>query len=85
LQDENLLLLGAGRYSVRLRPALDVTIADIDEMLRLVGRVLQRLSDEVAAAGGGVSRTSGNEMKRQPAEHASSFKEDLESLQESQP
>lgn len=85
LQDENLLLLGAGRFSVRLRPALDVTIADVDEMLRRLERVLQRLSDEVAAADCGVSRTTRNEVKRKPAEPTDSVKEDLETLQEAQP
>jgi L-lysine 6-transaminase len=52
LQEENLLLLGAGRYSVRLRPVIDVTIADIDDMLRRLERALQRLSEEVAVVGG---------------------------------
>lgn len=45
LQEENLLLLGAGRASIRLRPPLDVTVADIDELQCRLVRVLQRLSD----------------------------------------
>jgi L-lysine 6-transaminase len=53
LQEENLLLLGAGRSSIRLRPPLDVTVADIDELLSRLVRVLQRLSDAVNAACGG--------------------------------
>ena len=52
LQEENLLLLGAGRSSVRLRPPLDVTVADIDELLSRLVRVLQRLSDAVTVGGG---------------------------------
>lgn len=43
LQEENTLLLGAGIYSVRLRPPLDVTEADIDTLLAMLGRVLARL------------------------------------------
>ena len=53
LQEENLLLLGAGRSSIRLRPPLDVTVADIDELLSRLVRVLQRLADAVNAACGG--------------------------------
>ncbi len=56
LLEENLLLLGAGRHSVRLRPPLDVTVADIDESLSRLVRVLQRRSDAVAVAGGGWSQ-----------------------------
>ncbi len=43
LDDENLLLLGAGTDSIRFRPPLDVTVAEIDEMLVKLGRVLERL------------------------------------------
>ena len=43
LQDENYLLLGAGTYSVRLRPPLDVTEADIDALLTMLGRLLEKL------------------------------------------
>ena len=43
LETENLILLGAGTDSIRLRPPLDVTVADIDEMLARLGRVLARL------------------------------------------
>jgi L-lysine 6-transaminase len=43
LQEESLLLLGAGRHSVRLRPHLHVTTADIDalaeKLLRLLAHV----------------------------------------------
>lgn len=49
LQDEQLLLLGAGRLSVRLRPNLNVTLADID----LLGEKLDRVLAKIAAAGGG--------------------------------
>jgi L-lysine 6-transaminase len=50
LEEENLLLLGAGRSSVRLRPPLDVTVAEIDGMLKRLTRVLQGLSDAGAVA-----------------------------------
>ncbi len=40
LQTENLLLLGAGRDSIRLRPNLNVTGADIDLMIEKLDRVL---------------------------------------------
>ncbi len=43
LNTENLILLGAGTDSIRLRPPLDVTVADIDEMLARLGRVLAQL------------------------------------------
>lgn len=43
LETENLLLLGAGTDSIRFRPPLDVTLADIHEMLIRLGRVLERL------------------------------------------
>ncbi len=43
LGTENLLLLGAGTDSIRFRPPLDVTEADMDEMLARLARVLERL------------------------------------------
>jgi L-lysine 6-transaminase len=43
LQSENLLLLGAGRTSVRLRPNLHVTLDDIDRLLDKLSRVLTEL------------------------------------------
>jgi L-lysine 6-transaminase len=43
LEEENLLLLGAGRESIRFRPPLDVSIAEIDEMLVKLGRLLEKL------------------------------------------
>jgi L-lysine 6-transaminase len=43
LQQENLLLLGAGIYSIRLRPPLDVSEADIDALMASLERVLQAL------------------------------------------
>jgi L-lysine 6-transaminase len=43
LEEENLLLLGAGVDSIRFRPPLDVTEADIDEMLARLERVLVKL------------------------------------------
>lgn len=43
LQEENLLLLGAGTYSVRLRPPLDVSQADIDALIAALGRLLEKL------------------------------------------
>jgi len=43
LEDENLLLLGAGSDSIRFRPALDVTEAEIDLLLEKLGRLLARL------------------------------------------
>lgn len=43
LETENLILLGAGTDSIRFRPPLDVTEADIDEMLTRLGRALERL------------------------------------------
>ncbi len=51
LQEENLLLLGAGRSSIRLRPPLDVTVADIDELQSRLVRALQRLADTVMVGG----------------------------------
>jgi L-lysine 6-transaminase len=44
LQEERLLLLGAGRLSIRFRPVLDVTPADTAEMLARLRRSLARLS-----------------------------------------
>ncbi len=43
LESENLLLLGAGTDSIRFRPPLDVTEAEIDEMLGRLGRALEHL------------------------------------------
>ncbi len=43
LQKENLLLLGAGIYSIRFRPPLDVTERDIDHLLSTLGRLLEGL------------------------------------------
>jgi len=43
LDTEDLLLLGAGTDSIRFRPPLDVTAAEIDEMLVRLQRVLGRL------------------------------------------
>lgn len=43
LDTEDLLLLGAGTDSIRFRPPLDVTEAEIDEMLARLERVLGRL------------------------------------------
>jgi L-lysine 6-transaminase len=48
LEDEGLLLLGAGVQSVRLRPPLDVGAEDIALFLELLGRCLQRLEDAPA-------------------------------------
>jgi L-lysine 6-transaminase len=42
LQQEDLLLLGAGRRSVRFRPHLNVTNADIDLLIEKLRRVLSR-------------------------------------------
>ena len=43
LQEENLLLLGAGADSIRLRPNLSVTESDIAQLLEMLGRGLRRL------------------------------------------
>lgn len=43
LEEEALLLLGAGVQSIRLRPPLDVTIADIELLLEMLGRCLAAL------------------------------------------
>ncbi len=44
LESESLLLLGAGVDSIRFRPPLDVTEADIDDMLIKLERALARLA-----------------------------------------
>jgi acetylornithine/succinyldiaminopimelate/putrescine aminotransferase len=44
LRDEGLLLLAAGKNSVRLRPNLNVTAADIDLLLTMLTRCLARLA-----------------------------------------
>src|SRR5690606_31012237 len=41
-EEEQLLLLGAGRHSIRLRPPLDVTEAEIDELIARLDRLAQR-------------------------------------------
>lgn len=43
LEEENLLLLGAGIYSVRFRPPLDVGENDIDALLATLQRLLEKL------------------------------------------
>jgi L-lysine 6-transaminase len=43
LEQENLLLLGAGVYSIRFRPPLDVTEEDIDALLASLARLLEML------------------------------------------
>ena len=43
LEKENLLLLGAGVYSIRFRPPLDVTNDDIDALLAALGRLVEEL------------------------------------------
>jgi L-lysine 6-transaminase len=43
LEQEHLLLLGAGAVSIRTRPNLSVTEADIDRFLEMLERCLQRL------------------------------------------
>ena len=43
LQKEDLLLLGAGTHSIRLRPNLGVTEAEIDRLLEIMERCLQAL------------------------------------------
>ena len=45
LQHEQLLLLGAGGQSIRLRPPLDVSLEDINELLSRLERVLSSLAD----------------------------------------
>ena len=46
LEREKLLLLGAGRESVRFRPHLHVTEADIDQLAAMLRRVLHDLARE---------------------------------------
>lgn len=43
LEDERMLLLGAGRINIRLRPNLSVTRADIDELSAKLDRVLAKI------------------------------------------
>jgi L-lysine 6-transaminase len=43
LETEDMLLLGAGSSSIRLRPMLDVTAGDIALMLEKLGRCLERI------------------------------------------
>ncbi len=43
LETENLLILGAGTDSIRFRPPIDVTMADIDLLIEKLSRVLARL------------------------------------------
>ncbi len=45
LEEEGLLLLGAGAQSIRFRPPLDVTLAEIELMLEMLGRCLERLAE----------------------------------------
>lgn len=44
LEDEDLLLLGAGRRTIRLRPMLDVTLDEIDLLLAKLDRCLARIA-----------------------------------------
>lgn len=44
LQEEDLLLLGAGRRSIRTRPNLSVTEADVDLFLEKIGRAFARVA-----------------------------------------
>lgn len=44
LEEESLLLLGAGRHSIRLRPHLHVTTADVDVLVKKLLAVLARLT-----------------------------------------
>ena len=44
LRDEGLLLLGAGRDSIRLRPNLSVTAADIERLVAMLERCFGRLA-----------------------------------------
>lgn len=50
LETEDMLLLGAGNSSIRLRPMLDVTHEDIALMLEKLGRCLERMSQLSTAA-----------------------------------
>jgi L-lysine 6-transaminase len=49
LEQESLLLLGAGGQSIRFRPALDVTIAEIEQMLEMLGRCLDGVAGAASA------------------------------------
>jgi L-lysine 6-transaminase len=42
--DEGLLVLACGSRSIRLRPALSITQADVDEGLRILRSSLKRLA-----------------------------------------
>jgi L-lysine 6-transaminase len=44
LEDESLLLLGAGINSIRVRPSLSVTMQDIDLLIEKLDRLLRRLA-----------------------------------------
>ena len=44
LEEESLLLLGAGRHSIRLRPHLHVSTADVDLLVKKLSAVLSRLT-----------------------------------------
>ena len=57
LEQEGLLLLGAGVQSVRLRPPLDVTVADVDRLIELLGRCLEALA-VTAPSGTAASRSA---------------------------
>ncbi len=50
LERENLLLLGAGTDSIRLRPHLNVTMADIDLLCRKLDRLFARLGKPIRKA-----------------------------------
>jgi len=43
LDDHDMLLLGAGAQTIRLRPVLDVTVQDIESMLSKLGSCLESL------------------------------------------
>lgn len=43
MEEERVIMLGCGRRSLRLRPALTVTSADIQRALAALGRVVERL------------------------------------------
>ena len=43
-EEEDLLLLGAGRRSIRTRPNLSVTEEDVDRLLDLLGRAMDRVA-----------------------------------------
>jgi L-lysine 6-transaminase len=49
LQQERLLLLGAGRNSIRFRPNLNVTTEDIDLMVEKLGRILAAMSQSTSS------------------------------------